>query len=444
MASVNPNVWQVTIPRDDLSINIENGVETVRYRYGRNDLNFITAEYLTPDTNNEFWTNLGRRITYAPGQTQHDTVERWRWLPAPGASPEAAPALLPPVAFTARADNRTFLSGQAIQDLYYPAFDRFFDSTAQHIKQQGYNVVILMPPWDWIQTDPTPKIGNPFNKNPNYPSDDKLVEHIQAFQNAGLSVILAPQVCCSEISYQHRTAQWWTAYFNEIEQFLAHFADVGQQANVSMLYYAVGVEELNAPQAAERWPTVWQTVRTQFSGQIGQMVWSFINPASPLDIIPRANDIPWGDQLDFFVLQTDAPLGSASDITDTELQQAAGRVLDTARPLFETWHKPLLLVTSYASVAGAWQGGQRFDIPTIMNAPWFGEEEWKKNSTDHYSGADQARVIDAYWRAIANRPWVIGFAQFGYWHWDMTLSPDMSVRGKATEIVWRHWNELIR
>src|SRR3989344_6587593 len=112
----------------------------IKYRYSRNGYDFNTAEYLEPDTNDYFWTEKGRSVTYKDGATQKDTVERWRWFPEGSVPIIKATSIEPKGVFLDRVGGEKFMSGQIIEDLYVESFRDFFNSTAKHMKGVGYKL----------------------------------------------------------------------------------------------------------------------------------------------------------------------------------------------------------------------------------------------------------------------------------------------------------------
>ena len=59
-----------------------------------------------------------------------------------------------------------------------------------------------------------------------------------------------------------------------------------------------------------------------------------------------------------------------------------------------------------------------------------------------YSGEDQTRLVDAYFEAVNQRPWIVGMFEFGYPFWDLPLLGGSEIRAKPAEDVWRKWNDM--
>lgn len=281
-----------------------------------------------------------------------------------------------------------------------------------------------------------PKVVNDYQKNPNYPTDEKFLQEVKAFKDQGLTVIIAPQICCTDLSISNRSKEWVDQYFAETTKFLTHFAKLSEQAGVEYFHYAIGSEEIKL---SDQWPKVFTEIRKYFSGKVGQLVWSFGNNIG--QIIPDADAIRWGDELDYFYAAIDAPISLQSNPTNDELKQGADNVLDGIKPLYTRFRKPVLLHTTYFNIKETWRGSSYYSIGDV---PWEGAEEAEiQNGKYRFSSQDQARVVNAYFRSIAERPWIIGYSQFGYGHWERPLCPDLSVRGKPSEDIWRKWNNNI-
>ncbi len=434
MARTGNRTFSVTLPRAELSPN-EDG--TIRYRYTRNGYDFHTAEFLEPDTNDYFWTQRGRSTTFRAGAVQNDTIARWRWFPPDGTPIVRTTALEPAGTFLPR-ERGLFRSGQIIEDLYVPAFHPFLNSTAAHLAAAGYTWVELDPPLQWAEADGLPKVVNRINDSPNYPDDQALIDEITAYKQHGLKVMLGPQLCCTELSTQNRSKEWWDAYFRETTAFLTHMAEVGESAHADAIHYAVG-HDYGEPDYAERWSSVFREVRKHFSGEVGEMLWNF--GSEPGAIIPDADYITWGAELDYFYIAIDTPISLEDAPTDADLEAGAARMLDGAEQLHKRYGKPIFVRTTYFSVKQTWKGNSFYSIGSV---PWISSEERELAEGPYALGTeDLARVVNAYFRAIAARPWVIGYAQFGYSHWENPLVPALSVRGKPAEDLWSKWNAKI-
>lgn len=430
MTEITDNKWQIKLSEADLHL-ADDG--TFKYRYVRNGFNFHTAEYLKPDTRDEAF----RTLNYKKDAVQNDRVERWRWFPAADVPITATTDLVPSSTFLPRLGGQTFLSGQVIEDLYFEALRPFFNTTAAHMQKVGYNYVAIAPPEQWTEVNGMPKVINDFKNNPNYPDEATLKAEIKAFKDRGFTVLISPQLCCNDPNYKDRSAAWWDAYFSESTNFLVRYAKVAQDTGVDYFQWYIR-QDYQGADASERYKALFAAVRQVYSGKIGEGLWSFSNEPR---IIPLASEITWADGLDYFYVSIDHPLSAKSNPTDAELEAEAGRMLDGIKPLYDKFKKPVIIQTTYFNVAETWRG---IDFYSIADVPWIHTSE-SELQTGKYrqSQTDQARVVNAYFKAIATRPWVIGYGQFGYAHWENPLSAELSVRGKQSEALWQKWNTLI-
>lgn len=428
-------VFTTTLTYEQLAPEGSDGI--IRYRYTRNGADYVAAEYLEPDTNDYFWTERGRKAVYKEGEAQNDAIIRWRWFPEDDVKIKRTTEIEPTGAFLPRVGGKDFLSGQIIEDFYTDAFSNTFDSTALHLREEGYNYVEIDPPLQWLEKDGLPYIGNDPN-SPNYPDDKTLIEEIQAYKKNGMYVTLAPQLCCIELSTEDRSIEWWNAYFKETTNFLAHFATLAEAEGVDSFHYAIGKDYVGLD-FGERWSMVFDEIRKNFSGEVGEMVWNL--GSTPGEIIPDIDYITWGDKLDYFYVAIDTPISLKDNPTNGELKDGANQMLEGLKHLYEEFGKPVRVQTTYFNVAQTWKGNTFYSISDV---PWAGSEE-KEVAQSKYSlsGEDLVRVVNAYFLSISERPWITGYSQFGYTHWENPLVPDLSVRGKPAEDLWRKWNSSI-
>lgn len=446
MERVDESVFRRSFELSYLEQGEDNGEAVVHYRYDRNGQGVNTMEYLVDDRGDEIFPTadrLGRTAPFRAGVVQRDTVSQWRWMPPDGTPVPIESEISPTSPWSPRVSGESFRLGQYMQDLYSPWYDAHFQSSARRLTDRGHNWVALSPPWQWVDDDP-PQLGNALALgipgHPNYPDDEKLIEHIRAFDSAGLEVHLEPQICCIGIDRSNRSASWWQTYADEVEAFLVHHAQVAERAGATSFgFEPFGLHNSNHPESEKRIDEMLAAVSTSFSGELTTKVMIFIVDGENRGIIPEAEAFSWGDGIDYFILATDAKVVESSDPTDAELKEGAGAVLDQAKVLYEQYDKPMMVDLRYKVVAESWRGSPFYHTGEIPGAG-----DPMDAYVDHaYSGEDQARTVNGYMAAIADRPWVVGYFHFGYWHWDMPLLPDWSVSGKPAEDVLRKWGERI-
>lgn len=417
------------------------------YRYVRNRAGFHGAEYIAPDDFAYREKRLGRSIPYnrvLAGGVERDTIRRWRWFP-PGNQPvERRSQLDPSGPLLPRVNEIAFRSGQGIMDYWIPAFDPFVTPTARHLNRLGNGWVAFFPPWQWIKQDPLPIVGNErelgLGDSPNYPNDAKLIEHIRAFQRAGLKIHLAPQICCTTIKTADRSPAWWEQYFSEVERFVLHHARIAQKARVdSFMVDLFEARQSGLPDLQARVDGLVSKVRDIYKGELGSILW--LSGAAPETaiIFPSVDELAMVKDVDFYLAITTAAISANDTPADEELNVGAGRVLDATKELYETTGKPTIVLLQSYGVQQAWKGDAFIQTKPVPGAG----DNATSGKFHRFSGQDQARVVHAYFEALRDRPWVIGAWHFGYEFWEYPLLPDWSIRGGPAEDVFRKWNRVI-
>jgi hypothetical protein len=390
---------------------------------------------------------MGRETLYEPGKIQKDNVSRWRWFPEDNIVIKDTSNLGPieSDSFIKRINNQSFRSGQGIQDLYIVGFEDFFKSTAEHLIERGFQWVVLYPAWDWIEIDPLPRIQGSNIDGPEYP-DEILIKQINDYKSAGLKIILGPQICCSMIDYENRSMEWWEQYFSEIERFLIHYATIASYTGVEAFFadITIGNTILENQQIKlelyeqQIWVEIWDSIKEIYNGEIGQMIWN-LGVVKFSSTNPSADFVVWGDKLDFFYIQSEGEITSIENPSDEELKIGVERELDAVKSFYELYKKPIIIQTAYHSIEDCWRG---FEYTQLGNSGC-GESDPEDNCKFNFSGYDQARIINEFFKSIKDKSWIIGYFHFGYWQYEMPLLPDWSIRGKAAEIVTEKWNNLI-
>ncbi|RMF17267.1 MAG: hypothetical protein D6761_04630 [Candidatus Dadabacteria bacterium] len=409
----------------------------VRYRYTRNQFNFPGAEYLEPDRNDYFWSQYGRSVSFSAGTTQTDTITRWRWFPASGTWPTTVPSLTAgPI--SPRTTGAGLSIGAYLADLWEPAFALTLTATANRLHDRGFRYALLSPPWQVSTLDPVPEIDNLIDENPNYP-DDKLAAQVRSLADAGIDVIMQPQVHPKGYNIGSRPASWWDAWFSTLTAMHVHHAKIAA-ANGARFYafYPDGLHnDPPDPNADSHWRSLLQAVRNVFPGQVGINIWQFSDAGGTSYVIPATTAISFWDAIDFISYQISGQLVPDASPTDEQLADAASGLLAPVVAVARLHSLPITVEPSYASVARSWRGTSFYSV-NLQNAVYDGEDEWQQG-TWQYSDTDQARVMHAFMAAAATTPEVLAVLPFGYWPMDFPLSPDFSVRAKAAELILMRW-----
>ena len=412
------------------------GDGTLAYRYSRNGSDYIGSEYLQPDNNAYFFTELGRRATFEGGKVQEDTVARWRWFPQGDITPPE-PTIDAPTAFVPRVTGGPFEFGAYLQDLYEPWFDGLFQPTAQYLSTKGYGMAALAPPWHVLSTDP-PSFGTDPSK-PDY-TDASLKAQISALVNAGLEVVVQPQLdALPELSTQE-PATWWDQWFQQESAFLVHHAQIAQEAGATWFSFYPDAQHAAVPPSDldARYRALIAQVRSVYGGRVGIEFEEFSDASGADYLIPDTMGLSWADAADFVVLSAAGAMVTGGTATTHQLVIGAQRLLAPVQALAEARNIPVLIMPAYASVAQSWRGSSFYTVYQVGTAAWDGEDEWQQGMFA-FSQDDQAKVMDAWFRVAAQTAVVQSVLPFAYWNMDMPLVPDYSIRGKSAEDVVEAW-----
>jgi Glycoside Hydrolase Family 113 len=423
MSNVAPQTWELHVTQDDV------GPGTICYHYTRNNTDYLGAEYLEPDTSNDFFSGCARSFVFSPGTTVTDTVTRWRWFPPDGTAPTALPISSIPTV-VARDNGQPLRIGVALQDLYLASFDALFAPTAARVASLGLGMVDIEPAWHALSLDPVPVLGPDYANQPDY-TDDALRAQIDANVGAGLVVMVSPQVDPMVDFTGTFSTEWWDAWFEQYGTFLATEAQIAEtEGATEFAFRPDGIAAENPPADADaRWRALLAQVRAVFTGRIGLRLIAF----SPSSVFPDLGSITFPDAIDFVLVQAAGPLSTDPAADDAALLSGAGGLMDVAEPL----GLPVTVEGVYASVNQSWRGTDYYSV-SLANAAWGGESDWQAGQYT-FDEVAQARVENALLSAIATRPWVESYLAWGYWNQDMPRAPGFSVRAKVGERLLEFW-----
>jgi hypothetical protein len=454
MDKIEPLVYEAEVFPEDIDFVFDDsGNKIVWYAYVRNNINDSGAPYNTefisgtPNTNNYFWTRRGRETIFEPDKLQDDTIVRWLWFPKEGWANDDISDLGPDREFKDRLGNERFKSGQGLMDEYHKWLDPLFKPTARHMLDKNYEWIAFFPAWDW--ENDLPKIRQlktdiRTGEILGFP-DNKMRMQIREFKQEGLKVILAPQICCTQIAREGRSEEWWDQYWKEVKKVYVHYANLAEDEEVEVLVNdfapignTEGMGEDIANKEQDAWEYIWNEVDQIYNGEKGQMVWYFGERYGGLT--PSMEFITWNDKIDLIYLQSVGGLTFEDNPSNGALEKGAGKHFAKFKELYEMHKKPLIIQTNWESRTKSWHGfkpGNEIDFNVCD------DDDSDEECDNIFSGRDQARSVDAYFSQIAESPWVIGYLNFGYRPEEIPLKPEWSVRGKAAEELWEKWNHVI-
>jgi hypothetical protein len=366
-------------------------------------------------------------------------VTRWRFMPPDGMPLPTMSATLSPVA--ARLGGAAMEKGAEMVDFYFPDMPPLFDGTIAHMKAMNMSWVQLAPPWDYTQTMPVPIIGNVVSQA-QY-TDQQLHDQSLYFTKAGLNVAYRVQVCCTPVpDTSSVSSAWWDAWFSTYQAFLVHHAQIAQATGVGRIVlaypnvdFALPGMGTAAPDAEARWRAMMPAVRAAYSGRIGYDL-LVVGPAGSYNLPGEWNSLKViADLFDFWGIGLWHGYVTTNDATQQEIDAGVDATFAAAMDaLYAQSPKPQILTSvAVASYDGAAINAIGNDM-VLMNT--YGPESANKLT---YDGLEQAMVYQSLLRAVASRPYIVGFYPFNYRYVPASAAPDWSVRGKAAEGVIASW-----
>jgi hypothetical protein len=433
MTRVTGRSWRVQLSAMDLAAA---GAAPFGYAYTRGH-GYIGGEFFPDDPRQEDWWHH-RKV--APAPEQRDTVIRWRFFPEPG---EVLPRYdVTPQGWLPR-EGGSFQAGLALADYFWAELAPLEGPANSGLKAIGANWILIAPPWDYASLDPIPVIGR-MPEAPQY-EDDELRAHIVRAKADGLKVLLEPQVCCSALDTRGRSPAWWDGWFAAYRAFFLHHARIANETGVdAMLFEGQGQFALPdtpgaPPDTAARWLALFADAHKEFKGPIG---WPLLVHNAHDPISPPA---PWGPAfasiaggIDFLGVGFARGVGTGTSTAaelDANVEQMFAAKIDN---LHRQTPLPIVLTgIGFGSYDGAaTQEAGVFDVALTF----FGTE--REAAKVKWDGLEQAMIFDAFMKAVARRPYIIGTYSF-HTNWvALPKAPDYSIRGKPAADVLRKWYAL--
>lgn len=381
-----------------------------------------------------FLGNVGGR-TFDPTKDaeMRDAVAEWKWLPAKPVTADVAS-----VAKTAAiAPRKEFWAGPDLVDFWNPSFPNQYESTIAHLTAMGYTWIQLDPPWDYKSVDPV-LISGERVLVPAWP-EEELRKEIRAFKAAGFKIFLGPQMCCTAVDFKNRSAEWWTRWYDQEENFVRSFAKLAKEEGVSA--FAISAPEPSLPGAPEapsfaaaRWDRILAAAKS--SGAPIGFSFHILPPGDrPQPPWPQEATAFYG-KLDFLSFGFWNAMSEKLYPTQAEIDAGLARIFRDLDFAHEKSGKPVVFAQiAYFSEKGAAQEKGPEKFPT-----W---EDPKKHAAS-YDAKTQAMIYEGLMRQVASHPYVQGAFPFGYWYADAPLNLDSDIRAKPAERIFAEWLKRLR
>lgn len=434
--------WMEPIPMWRLSATrwayvLNNPLQTVgsmSYRYCRNDQCGAADDAQTMGPNSSGYPINSSLFS----QTVEDQINSWAWL-----DPNPVSVAIDPVAVANR--GAQFMAGIEFQAGYHPTWKPRTLDTLTQVQNLGANWVFVSPTWTYTRNSP-PILD--LASGVDSPWFDAQYT-IQQARLRGLNVAVFPSPRFPASANQwwtegKRDFSWWVVWFERYRAFALHHADLAARSDAQALVLggdwiapampkgklADGTPSGVPEDAETRWRNLIQDIRTRYSGMI---IW-----AMPYN--QAANDPPaFLDAVDRIYILFNPPLTTVTNAGRPDLQNEAGRLLDTGiLPLQGRFGKSLMIGLDYPSADGAATaclpdpaGGCL--SPAALSRPLADIQDVAIDL------GEQADIYSAVLAAVNTRNWITGFVSQGYYPPVTLQDKSASVRGKPAQEVLKYW-----
>jgi hypothetical protein len=407
------------------------------YSYSLDNTGYTYSPEAEPDTepcstesNPNCWVNKFS-VDATSDTSVTDVITGWRWWPS-SIDKRVPDSVVDETTILPRVDNEEFQSGVAIADWWWPSFTPLIEPTNQRMKSINVKWAQIDPVWDWLESEPVPKMTP--RRGFSY-SNEELKTHIRKMKQAGLKVLLAPEVCCSTIDASNRNDEWWEAYWREVDNFMNYFSKLADETGVDAIVF-VGFHEALPGTSYSKAKSMWQQklakVRKNFKGPVGYELYTLDDGG--LWNSEKIDQI--ADEFDFFGISMWAPACTQNNQGRQMIRDKVSRLFDSIEPLHTKWKKPFILAQiAYASAEKGCLGTKKYGVDDPRISYWEKKDLSTKNDMQ-----TQAIVYDEILRAVASRPWITGTYPFGYYFHEMQ-DKAYNIRSKSAEEILSTWYE---
>ncbi len=383
---------------------------------------------------------LGLRVS--PAEVEQDLrhdVRAWQWWSgAQAQTAVAAPEIVARPGFEAGVEL-----AQAFPSAMFPSAG----PAMQALAEMGANAVTITPGWTLRQNTPLPVLSFDARYSPFLADLQAAVDAAHRFGlRANVHPVLrsARQPLTEWWSGATRDTDWWTVWFESYRAMVLTYARAAAEFGVEKLIIggadvmpalpgaalASGVASGAPADAETRWRDLLRSVREVYPGRLafeiefGAMLQS---PPAFLDLVDEVH-VYWH-----------APLGSRSNLSLTEMQQEAARLMDLGLLILPRLSgKPIVLSVEYLSVDGGAQGCPPGPTEACLPSTAYdlGRDADPGSPVDL---TEQAEALNAVLAEAATRSGISGFYVRGYNPIVALQDKSASVYGKPAAGILAYW-----
>jgi hypothetical protein len=259
----------------------------------------------------------------------------------------------------------------------------------EQIKAVGATWIIII-----FDCSHEPEIATEFDcEADSAPTDEGVINVIQAAHENGLRVFLKPQIGGSvdPSTYMDMSnldqETYWDEWFENYTEFILSYAQMARDYDVDL--FGVGSELHGVAHFTDEWREVIAKVREVFPGPLTYAATSY-----EIEI----DAVQFWDDVDYIAVDAYWPLSNAQHPTVEELVEGWREPVALLDRLYETWQKPIIFAEigfrsaegNAADPVAAWNPAELVDLET------------------------QANAYESVFQVFAEKPWWQGVYWFGW------------------------------
>ncbi len=335
-----------------------------------------------------------------------------------------------------------FISSLYPVDYWRPAFLNLVPSTYERIKEDNAKYVVVTSVWAYGDIFPYPTMEQrPISADNPFTPKEELERAVAIAHEKGLKVIIYPQMNAENHPDWNRflstplSNQWWDKWLECARDLYIYHAWLAEKTGAEALllpgpFFHVFPQDKNFEDQSyiqvfdSRMESLLEEVRTIYHGKIIVNGRSYVSDSSQQ---PQFYDFP--SKADYIIITSfdmEPSLGVGNNATLEEIKNVLeSRVQQYIVPMYNRYHKPVIINYSYPSVDGAANGykGVSFNIPD--------------DPSIKLDLGEQAILYEAMLEIVEEKTYIGGFMDFGFLHSYAPLNKDYSIRDKPAEAVVR-------
>jgi hypothetical protein len=326
------------------------------------------------------------------------------------------------------APRSEFAVGHNTLDWWASNFLTNFDGLTDDLVKEKHDYVGISMMTDYLRVEPEPRFQFWFT-----PMED-LKEAVRIAHTKGLKVIVFQVIGC-DYEYQQFfdehvntgiSADWYNAWFDQMEHFFIGFAKVAEEAGIEVIQF----------------PSPPPSVTDEYLDLIDQRMNQLITKTRKVYSGKLYSPVHWETRMTYFsnldLLDpgfSQVNLGVSSNASVEEMKAAFDDLFDThVKRIYDHYRVPIAMWFTYSTIEGA-ASGKGVTEPYLVV---------KKSQDYRIDLGEHERLANAFMQSVAERGYIELVLGRDYSYIHLPSDPGPGFRSKPAAEVWGEYNELIK